>query len=106
MAHLRELQARHACIGDVRGRGLMVGVEIVQPEGDKDPLGHPPQCSELATAVQAACLRRGLILEVGGRHASTLRFLPPLIITATEIDTVAEIVGDAIREVAASSERR
>ena len=106
MAHLRELQARHACIGDVRGRGLMVGVEIVQPDGDKDPLGHPPQCSELATAVQAACLRRGLILEVGGRHASTLRFLPPLIITATEIDTVAEIVGDAIREVAASSERR
>jgi diaminobutyrate-2-oxoglutarate transaminase len=104
--HLLELQMKHACIGDVRGQGLMLGVEIVQPEGEKDPLGHPPQWQEVAGSLQSACLRRGLILEVGGRHSSTLRFLPPLIITAAEVDTVADIVAAAFDEVSASPEGR
>jgi diaminobutyrate-2-oxoglutarate transaminase len=43
-----------------------------------------------------------LILEVGGRHGSTLRFLPPLIISAQEIDKVAAIVADAVRDQAAA----
>jgi hypothetical protein len=45
--------------------------------------------------VQRECLKRGLILELGGRHGSVVRFLPPLVITAVEIDRVAEIFGRA-----------
>ncbi|NWD90097.1 diaminobutyrate--2-oxoglutarate transaminase, partial [Pseudomonas sp. K5002] len=46
--------------------------------------------------VQRECLKRGLILELGGRHGSVVRFLPPLVITAVEIDRVAEIFGRAL----------
>lgn len=98
LARLDELQAELPCIGEVRGRGLMVGMEIVDPGGKPDHQGHPPQSRELAGAIQSACLKRGLILEVGGRFSSTLRFLPPLIITEPELDTVAGIVRDAVKE--------
>ena len=46
--------------------------------------------------MQQQCLRRGLILEVGGRHSSVLRLLPPLIITAAQVDQVAEIFANAL----------
>jgi len=96
--HLLELQRRHACIGDVRGRGLMLGMELVDPSGAH--AGRvPPTHGRLAHALQLACIRRGLIVELGGRDGSTMRFLPPLIITETEIDHVAEIVGAALAAV-------
>ena len=94
--HLTSLASRHPSVGDVRGRGLMLGVEIVDPEGKPDALGHPPPSGPLASAVQRAALERGLILEVGGRFGATLRFLPPLIITEAQIDQVAEIVDAAL----------
>jgi diaminobutyrate-2-oxoglutarate transaminase len=104
--HLGELQRRFPFLGDIRGRGLMLGVEIVDPSGKPDAQGHPPTNRELAFALQLACLRRGLILELGGRYGSTLRFLPPLIISAQEIDKVAAIVAEALREGAAAFGRR
>lgn len=97
MRHLRELQKQYRCIGDVRGLGLMVGMEIVDAE-ETDRLGRHPTCRRLAVAIQSSCLKRGLILELGGRDGSTVRFLPPLIITEAEIDSVAEIVAAAVRE--------
>lgn len=93
--HLVELQRRHACIGDVRGRGLMIGMEIVDPTGPC-VAGAYPTDGKLAAALQLACVRRGLIIELGGRNGSTMRFLPPLIITEAEIDHVAEIVEAAL----------
>jgi diaminobutyrate-2-oxoglutarate transaminase len=96
MEQLQQLQKRHACIGDVRGRGLMVGLELVDPTGLPDTLGRPPQHRELGAAVQSACLARGLIVEMGGRHGSTLRLLPPLIITAAEIGRVVGILDESI----------
>jgi diaminobutyrate-2-oxoglutarate transaminase len=93
--HLVELSRRHACIGDVRGRGLMLGMEIVDPTGPCTAGAYPTH-GRLASALQLACLRRGLIIELGGRDGSTMRFLPPLIITEAEIDHVAEIVGSAL----------
>ena len=96
--HLLELQRRYPCIGDVRGRGLMLGMELVDPGGARTN-GVPPTHGRLAQALQLACVRRGLIVELGGRDGSTMRFLPPLIITDTEIDHVAEIVGAALAAV-------
>lgn len=98
-ARLNELKQRHNFVGDVRGRGLMLGVEIVHPSDPPDDLGHRPSSAGLCGAIQQACLRRGLILETGGRNSSVLRLLPPLIITAAQIDEVAQIIADSMAEV-------
>lgn len=105
-ARLRErlaaLQASCPVVGDVRGRGLMIGVEIVDPDGSPDVLGRPPQDSRGAAMVQQECLKRGLILELGGRHGSVVRFLPPLIVTPQQVDHIARIFGNAVKAAAGS----
>ncbi|WP_100404191.1 aspartate aminotransferase family protein [Bacillus solitudinis] len=103
VSQLRGIQAETNCIGEVRGRGLMIGVEIVNKQyvvnrvGQND-LAHP----KLASRIQQECFKRGLIIELGGRHNSVIRFLPPLIITADEIDTVSTIFLDAVKQAEAS----
>jgi diaminobutyrate-2-oxoglutarate transaminase len=94
--HLRALQKDYPQMGDVRGMGLMLGVEMVDPEGRPDVLGRFPQSGELASKIQRQCLQRGLIIEVGGRHSSVIRFLPPLIVTAAQIDQIAEIFSASV----------
>lgn len=91
-SHLLKLQSAFGWIGDVRGRGLMLGMEIVDRDGEPDGQGHPPVHTARARQFQQACLQRGLILELGGRHGATVRLLPPLIITDAEIDFVATIL--------------
>lgn len=100
--HLRILQRDFPQLGDIRGRGLMLGVELVDPNGTPDIQGHPPVHRQLAPLVQRECLKRGLILELGGRHGSVVRFLPPLVITGAEVDRVAEIFGRALSAAVAS----
>ena len=94
--HLRILQRSYPQLGDIRGRGLMLGVEVVDAEGAADSLGHPPANPALASRIQRECLRRGLILELGGRHGAVVRFLPPLIISAEQIDEVARRFARAL----------
>ena len=96
MAHLRSVQRSSTAIGAVRGRGLMIGVEIVAPNGAPDLLGARPAAPALARTMQANCLDRGLMVEVAGRHGSVVRFLPPLVITAEQVDDVAERFADAV----------
>ncbi|WP_433886569.1 aspartate aminotransferase family protein [Pseudomonas vranovensis] len=95
-AHLRRLQEDFPQLGDIRGRGLMLGVELVDPQGQLDAQGHPPVCPRLAPLVQRECLKRGLILELGGRQGAVVRFLPPLIITAEQVDEVAARFARAV----------
>jgi diaminobutyrate-2-oxoglutarate transaminase len=95
--HLDEIASELPCIGDVRGRGLMLGVELVNPDGTLDALGHPPPDGALARRVQAECLQRGLIIEMGGRHGAVARFLPPLVVTAADVDAIASIFRAACR---------
>jgi diaminobutyrate-2-oxoglutarate transaminase len=83
-------------IGDVRGAGLMIGVEVVEP-GRTDGLGQPLANPRLASAIQRDCLAAGLILEVGGRHGAVVRFLPPLTVTEREVDTIAGIFSGVVR---------
>jgi diaminobutyrate-2-oxoglutarate transaminase len=98
MARLRELQEAHSCIGDVRGLGLMIGVEIVDPVGP-DASGRPRGNGDLARKIQSECFKRGLILEVGGRHGAVLRMLPPLIITREQVDQACDVLADAFAAV-------
>ncbi|MCP3739566.1 aspartate aminotransferase family protein [Rossellomorea sp. BNER] len=93
---LKELQREFPEIGDVRGRGLMVGVEMVDPTQAQSTIGSLPANPEVASQVQRECFKRGLILEVGGRHGAVVRFLPPLIITKEQVDEVIAIFKEAV----------
>ncbi|MCM3733326.1 aspartate aminotransferase family protein [Fictibacillus nanhaiensis] len=97
MLELTILQNEIPEIGDVRGRGLMVGAEIVNPRIPSGLKGTYAANPELASRIQRECFNRGLILEVGGRHGSVIRFLPPLIITEKQLDDVLAIFKDAVR---------
>ncbi|WP_280697715.1 diaminobutyrate--2-oxoglutarate transaminase family protein [Kitasatospora sp. GP82] len=99
-ARLRELGDRLPVIGDVRGRGLMLGVELVDPGGEPDACGAHPADPQLAVRVRAACLQRGLIVELGGRHDAVLRLLPPLTITDEQAEAVLDRLADAIEAAA------
>ncbi|GAB7060424.1 aspartate aminotransferase family protein [Streptomyces mexicanus] len=109
LARLRALAGEQPCIGEVRGRGLMIGLELVDPEGDPAATGDPwagehpaprggplPAAPALAAAVQRECLRRGLIVELGGRHACVVRLLPPLTISDEQAEAVLDRLADAI----------
>ena len=102
MARLEALQRAWPALGDVRGRGLMIGVEIVDGQGATDALGRPRADPALASAIQAQCFQKGLILELGGRHGAVVRFLPPLIVTAAQVDAIADIFAAALRDASAA----
>ncbi|WP_408996709.1 diaminobutyrate--2-oxoglutarate transaminase family protein [Streptomyces europaeiscabiei] len=108
LTRLRGLTDQFACVGDVRGRGLMIGIEMVTPDAPRpsDDTGPRPPAPSLATAVQRECLRRGLIVELGGRHAGVVRLLPPLTITDEQTNAVLDRLTDAIASVAATAETR
>ncbi|WP_031075834.1 diaminobutyrate--2-oxoglutarate transaminase family protein [Streptomyces sp. NRRL S-118] len=97
LGRLQGLAASHPCIGDVRGRGLMIGVELVDPDADDGTRdGAPPPAPSLAAAVQRACLDRGLIVELGGRHSAVVRLLPPLTLTDEQATAVLDRFADAL----------
>jgi diaminobutyrate-2-oxoglutarate transaminase len=79
----------HPWVREVRGLGLMWGVELADPR-DGRPAG------DLARAVQASALRRGLILELGGRDDCVVRMLPPLNVTAEVVDAACSILIAAV----------
>ncbi len=88
-ARLWELAERHQMIGDVRGMGLLVAVELVHDRATKEP------APDLAARVLDAAKERGLIIGKGGLHANTLRISPPLIITKSDIDAAIEALDGA-----------
>ncbi|ENO2183273.1 pyridoxal phosphate-dependent class III aminotransferase [Vibrio alginolyticus] len=93
---LESIQKRVNCIAEVRGKGLMLGVEIKNPDGELNKFGEPQADSELTLSIQRAALERGLIVEKGGREGAVIRFLPPLIISFEQIDFVLRVFEDAI----------
>lgn len=95
-AGLQKLAERHSCIGEIRGRGLMIGVEIINPEQPNEQQLPRQLNGTLAREIKRECFARGLILETGGRHGGVLRFLPPLVISEEEIDAALEILDEAI----------
>lgn len=90
VGQLRSLAERHPLIGDVRGKGLLIGVDFVRDRGTKKPATE-----ELARITQE-CYKRGLIVAPYGRHAQVMRIFPPLNIEKEQIDRSLQIIDDAI----------
>ncbi|USD66366.1 pyridoxal phosphate-dependent class III aminotransferase [Vibrio sp. SCSIO 43136] len=93
---LERIASKVNCIGEVRGKGLMLGVEIVAPNGDKNKFGERQSDGALTLAIQRAALERGLMVEKGGRDGSVIRFLPPVIISYKQLDFALKVMEDAI----------
>jgi 4-aminobutyrate aminotransferase len=91
MKGLRELQKSYECMGDVRGKGLMIGVELVKDRETKE------RAIKWKGEVIAAAFRRGLLLLGCGEN--TIRFSPALTVTEDEVDVCLTIFEEAIREV-------
>src|SRR6185369_1136953 len=87
-AGLERLMQKHECIGDVRGFGLMLGVEFVE---NKTTLKPAP---ELRDRIEYACYERGLIIL--GAGPNTIRWSPALILTKENVDVALEIFDEAI----------
>jgi len=94
MAGLQDLQKKHAMIGDVRGMGLMLGVELVQDRQTKEPAG-----TACAVVLELA-KERGLLLGKGGLHGNTLRIKPPMCITQEDVDFMIACLDEVFEEVA------
>lgn len=85
---LERLMQKHDCIGDVRGLGMMLGVEFVTDKKTNTP------APELRDRVEVACFERGLIIL--GAGSNTIRWSPPLILTKENVDVAIEIFDQAI----------
>ena len=90
---LRALQRRYSAIGDVRGPGLMVGVEFGDPGGGPD--------GATARAVQRACMDERLLLLTCGSFDQVIRWIPPLVVSDEQIDEALAIFGRALERHAA-----
>lgn len=90
-ANLRDLAAESRLIGDVRGLGLMIGVEMVKDKETKD------KARQETKDVTLACFKRGLMVLPCG--SNSIRFSPPLVITEAEADTAFDIFAAALAEV-------
>ncbi len=89
------LAQRYPQIGEVRGRGAMMAVEIVRPDGRKTP------DAALARAVIAGCVRRGLVVLGCGTFGNVLRFLPPLVMPEELLDDALGVLEAAFAEAVA-----
>ncbi len=88
---LNEMMEEHALIGDIRGKGLMIGFELVSDREKKTP------GTAEAKKFMEICKDNGLLLGLGGLLANVIRIQPPLVLTMDQIDRSLEIMDDAFR---------
>jgi 4-aminobutyrate aminotransferase len=91
MKRLEELKGKSEIVGDVRGKGLMIGIELVENKDGKKP------ASKKATEIMTRSWKRGVAVITCG--ASTIRIAPPLNITRELVDSAMDIIEDVIKEV-------
>jgi alanine-glyoxylate transaminase/(R)-3-amino-2-methylpropionate-pyruvate transaminase len=94
-AGLQELATRHRLIGDVRGMGLMLGVELVRDRQTKEP------AKDEALAIMEHARELGVLIGKGGLYGNVLRIKPPMCITAADVDFALEVLDLALGRVEA-----
>ncbi|KHO17963.1 aminotransferase class III-fold pyridoxal phosphate-dependent enzyme [Mycolicibacterium setense] len=95
---LKSVAAQSDIVGDVRGAGLMLGAEIVDPMLPRQHGAAAPD-AERARFIQLACLQHGLIVETGGQYGNVVRFLPPLTIDEVDMSAALSAFEAAVRQV-------
>jgi 4-aminobutyrate aminotransferase-like enzyme/Ser/Thr protein kinase RdoA (MazF antagonist) len=95
-AGLTELKGRHAAIGDVRGAGLLLGVELVDDGATRTP------APGLARAILNGMRDRGVLIGTTGPLGNVLKIRPPLVLTTTEADVIVETLDDCLSRIAGS----
>lgn len=95
MGSLKLLEEELTLIGNVRGKGLMIGIELVT-DSNKTP------AAAQAKAIKAKCREKGLLIGVGGSLANVVRLQPPLILSDDESDHIIDVLSGIIREVNAT----
>lgn len=95
LAGLRELASGSDLVGDVRGKGLMIALEFVQPSRAGEP------SPEVAQRFLDACLERGLLLYMAGLQGQVVRLIPPLIVTSAQVDHALAVMADSLAAVTA-----
>jgi 4-aminobutyrate aminotransferase len=93
MSGLKELMSKHSIVGDIRGRGLMIGIELVRNRQTKE------RADKERNALVQECFRRGLLVLGAGRNA--IRLSPPLVLTSDQADTTIEILDAALGAIGA-----
>ena len=96
---LEALKSKVSIIGDIRGKGLMIGTEIVDPRVPADCIGAHPASGEIAGMVQKKCFENKLILEKGGRNGAVMRCLTALNISDDDIQTAIKIFEKVVLEI-------
>lgn len=95
MRNLHDIQARRPMLGDVRGKGLMIGLEIVQP-GTKAP------AAAAAKKIEQAMVGRGALISTTGVNGNILRITPPLVISDAQVDRACDAIDASIADAAQS----
>ena len=92
MAGVKSLQQKHKVIGDVRGRGLMIGVELVKDRGTREPN------AEIVKPLEEMAFKKGLLILGAGKNS--LRLAPPLVVDAEDIDIGLKILDECLSALA------
>ena len=82
LEHLQSLQNKYPLIGDIRGQGLMIAVELVKDRQSKEP------ATEETAAIFEETRRQGLVLSKSGPYRSVLRIVPPLCLAKSDVEQV------------------
>jgi len=93
LKQLRELQTTESLIGEIRGRGLMVAVEMVEDQTKKTP------AQEKAAKIKELMRMKGILVGVGGVKANVVRIQPPLVVTEEQLNTLVRHLAEALRQV-------
>jgi len=89
-----EMQARHAIVGDVRGRGAMWALELVADRATKEPLA-----ADKMGAIARTCLQNGVVVLTAGTYSNVVRLLPPINIEETLLEDGLDVLDEAIGSV-------
>ena len=90
---LERLKAKHKLIGEVRGKGLMIGIELVRDHASKTP------ASDEGKKIREICLKNGVLLGFGGIYANVLRIQPPLVISQGQMENVVKVLDLALQKI-------
>jgi len=93
MKSLNELAHKHDIIGEVRGKGLMIGIELVKNQRTKTP------ASQEAGKIRDICREKGVLIGHGGVKSNVVRIQPPLVISREQLDTVIDVLDQSLKEV-------